>query len=287
MLTYILSTAISLIAINQFEIQTDPSLAALISFLLCSLFFNLININRLTIAYSLLLESPIDFININIITAIIWISTFWGLKYISPGVFVSLFMGVIPLSSLFFASNKTQFQYKEASPMLTLIFLALGLVSYESLHRVDFSKTVCCGLSLAIISGVFSAIYIHYSQKLQKKFNFITLDFLCIRFYFVIVISFYFLSVSGNHITVNSILNKWYDFIFVSILTVIIPLYSLQKAILKLGSLQVSYLITFTPIVAYLLQIFTGFQFNIIIFGTILIMSSLLIQYYRTIFIKK
>jgi len=287
MLTYILSTALSLIVINQFEIQTNPSLVALISFLLCFLFFNLTNFNRFKIAHSVLFKSPIDFISINTITAIIWIGTFWGLKYISPGIFVSIFMGVIPLASIFITTNKAKFQYKEIILMLTLIFLTLGLASYESLKLVDFSKTVFYGLSLAVISGFFSAVYINYSQKLQMKFNFITLDFLCIRFYFVIATCFCFLFISGDHITTESILNKWYDFIFVSILTTIIPLYSLQKAILTLGGMQVSCLITFTPLVAYLLQILTGFQFNIIIFGIILIMSLLLIQYYRNIFYQK
>ncbi len=284
MLTYILSTAISLVAINQLELQVNPTLAALISFLLCFLFFNLVNYNRLKIAYDILLKSPLDFIKINIITAIIWISTFWGLKYIAPGIFVSLFMGVIPLSAVFISKNKPGFKHKETNLMLTLIFLALGLVSYESLKLVDSSTTMYYGLFLAVISGIFSAIYIHYSQKLQKKFNFTTLDFLSIRFYFVIAICLSLASIAGNHIILSCTLNKWYDFIFIAILTTIIPLYSLQNAILKLGSMRVSYLITLTPLVAYLLQTFIGFQFNIVIFSMILVMSLLLIQYYRNIF---
>lgn len=282
MIIYIVSTALSLIMINQFEIQTNPSLVALISFLICLIFFNVMNVNRIKIAYAALFQHPIDFIVMNIITAIIWLGTFWGLKYISPALFVSIFMSVIPLTSLLIKSNKKEIRYTEIVPLFILIFSALALVSYENLTLITFTQSFFYGLLLAALSGCFSAIYMHHSQKMQKKCHFLTIDFLCIRFYFVILICF--LLTTQHHIAISSILNKWYDFVIISILTTIIPLYSLQKAILTFGPMRVSCLITLTPLAAYFLQTLMGFQFNLFIFSTILMISLLLIQYYRKIF---
>src|SRR3990167_1983103 len=148
MLVYILSTALSLVVINQFEINMSPSLVAFISFLLCYLFFNIINFTRIKASHSVLFYRPFDFLAINVVTAVIWLGTFWGLEFISPGIFVSI--------------------------------IILGLILHESLMVISFSKNIFYGFLLAVLAGFFSSFYINYSEKLQKKFNLKAIDLLCI-----------------------------------------------------------------------------------------------------------
>lgn len=284
MIIYIVSTALSLVAINQFESHINPSVVAFFSFLICFLFFNLINGNRYKTVYSVLFKKPIHFISINIITAIIWLGTFWGLKYITPALFVCIFMSAIPVTSVLINPNKKALKIRPILILFVLIFSALGIISYESMKGMHFTEMALYGIILAALSGIFSAIYMHYSQKMQKEFRFRTIDFLCIRFYLVIAICFFL--IMHNHTTI-SISHNWYDFLIISALTTIIPLYSLQDAILKLGPMQTSCLITFTPLAAYFFEMILGFQFNLLVFGTMVIMTILLMQHYRILFSQR
>lgn len=280
MLVYVLSTALSLVVINSVETHIHPSIVAFYSFLICVLFFNLLNFNRNKYVYTAFLRCKVDFLILNGLTAVIWLGTFWGLEYVAPTIFVVLFMGVIPYSTMLISRDKKVFFNFRTVSLLFGIAVTLAFIIYENIHLVTLSVNTYIGLFLAVVSGFFSAVYIVYSAHLQKKLALETKDFLCARFYMLILLCFFIAIYRGYDFQFDVLYSNWYDFISVSIFTVIIPLYSLQKAILTIGPVKVSCLIPFTPIVTYVLQIFLGVQFNATVFILLFIATLLLSFYY-------
>lgn len=153
--------------------------------------------------------------------------------------------------------------------IITVIFSML-IICYENLgnlNNINVGISFLIGICISIWGGIFGAAIGTYSEKLYLN-KFVVNEILAIRFYFLII-SGVLIAILGHDFEINIQTIKLFSFSAVFI--VILPLVIYQKAIQHLGSLTVSMLIPFTPILAYFMQLgLHKYRFNGAIFIAIL-----------------
>lgn len=280
---YILATSGSTLAINHFENTIAPFPLTFVTFLLALVLFNFINIKNVYKTYTSLMANKKIFFIVNILTLIIWTSTFWGLKFIQPSIFISLFMCFVPIFS--FMIKKDAKIKRQVFFMLCTMILTITLIITEYLRAITYEPIMFMGFSLAVISAYVSAIYIVYTSNIQRTMSISTIELISTRFYLLVIFSL-ILSISQHNLSEAYINLKhtWYDFILIAAVSTIIPVYGLQKAIVSLGPIRTPLLMTITPICTYILQVPFGFKFNFIVMALILILSCLLAKFYYILY---
>lgn len=281
---YILSTAASMVLIHDAEKNTPTFLLTFIAFFLCIFLFHLINIKRIIPTYSFFYKDKKAFLTINALTLIIWLGTFYGLKLIQPSLFISVFMGSLPLFSIFI---KKQALKKNSLYTLASITLILFLLSGYYVVKHPPYLEVFIGLFCTVLSAFVSSVYICYTDKLQRQNQVPWIDVVCTRFYFITIFSFIICYFSPPQINLYQIaMEKWYNFLFISLLSTILPVYSAQKAISNLGAVKVSLLMALIPLCVYFMQgVYIGIN-SILEFIFIIILSILLIRLYYLLYAK-
>lgn len=274
MVLYITITALSLITINTYEKTIAPENIALYSFLICTIFFNLMNIKNSKLTYQKFFASKSTFTNLNILTVIIWGGTFLGLKAIDPIFFVAIYMAVMPLTSSLINTKQNHNSPSKIALLTIFVFSICFLIKTEISGLMVDTKTLI-GIGLGLLSGSMSSVYIHYTREIQAKMKLTTIDFLASRFYFTILLSLVVvLSSSHDQLSFNSL--DWYKFFIVAMLTTIVPLFCLQKAISFLPPAQITYFMPLTPIATYMLQYTLGYPINFGVFLLTLLLTIFL-----------
>lgn len=272
---YIIITALSLITINTYEKTIAPEIITLYSFLMCTIFFNLINIKNSKLTYQKIYSSKLTFVNLNILTLVIWGGTFLGLKAIEPIFFVAIYMAVMPLTSSVINIKKNDNNLPKITLVTIFVFLICFSIEME-VSKLAWDAKTLGGIGLSLLSGSMSSVYIHYTQSIQAKTKLTAIDFLASRFYFTVLLSSVIVLFSSqDQLLFNS--PDWYKFLIVAMLTTIVPLFCLQKAISFLSPTQITYFMPLTPIATYILQYTLGYPINFGVFLLILLLTAFLV----------
>jgi drug/metabolite transporter (DMT)-like permease len=285
MFSYVLITALSLITINTYEQTISTEIVSMYSFLICIVFFNLINMKQGKSSYKKIFTRKSVFIYLNILTLIIWSSTFAGLNSIEPIFFVILYMASMPLTTSFIHYYQSK-NYKEnrlKNILLFFVVLTLCFLIKEQISGLSMDMKTLKGISLAILAGATSSVYIHYTRAIQSTLKLTTVDFLASRFYFTTIFSFSMIIVYDHSLSIN--LTYWYKFFIVALLTTIIPLFCLQKAISFLPPARITYFMPLTPLATYALQYIFGYPINLSVLILVLFLTVFLITF--SLFEKK
>ena len=96
-LAFCIAVAFSSILIHSTNQLVNPYLSVFLTFVICTVWFNLVNVNSLHILYRKLINDKINFFIVNLVTAINWVTTFEALKYIDAVLYIALFMGLMPI----------------------------------------------------------------------------------------------------------------------------------------------------------------------------------------------
>ena len=193
-------------------------------------------------------------------------------------------MGSLPLFSIFIKKQAVKKNSVYTLASITLILFVLS--GYYAVKHPPYLE-VFMGLFCTVLSAFVSSLYICYTDKLQRQNQVPWIDVVCTRFYFITIFSLvicYFLptQIDLYHITID----KWYDFLFISLLSTIFPVYSVQKAISNLGAVKTSLLMALIPLCVYFMQgVYVGIN-SIFEFIFIIILSILLIRLYYLLYAK-
>ena len=207
-----------------------------------------------------------------------------------PGLIGASLYGFLNYSAMgmfgFFSLGITGWITQKHKFYLGLCILLLILAASIDFFQKFSTMKIAIALTLPVLAGACSFFYFKQSQMLTKKVNLTATQILSFRFYLTIMMITVFLP----HNNFTNYLNKsnMLYLILLSFLSLIIPLYFLQKALEKITAEQNAIIISLSPILTGILEeiIFKNFDFYYIVIYlsySFILAFSYLISKYNTV----
>jgi len=280
---YCFTLASSSVWVNYVESFVDPAIVIFYALLITTLFFNLVNIHKYRTTVTMFREHLPLVIKINLSSTILWAATFYCLKYLNPAVFMALLFGVVPVATaiLTLHQDKPTQVRKVEFYFSGLLFLLLASISLNHLLVAADKKVALASLVLAAVGGCFSA----YTNVLSRQFadlKYTASHVLAVRFYLITLVAFLVIIFSPLSFTLS--LKIYFDIVLVAALSLMLPLFLLQKGIERLDTVLVSFIIPFVPVFTFFIQMvnpqyaFSKINFTLILLLTVAIIVSAAIK---------
>lgn len=233
--------------------------------------FNLFCLKNLQSLYLKVGKNVRAVLGLNITTAVSWLASFYALRFIDPATMLCIGMAVIPITTFFIVTPFKAYK-SNAATLLSIIFVIFSmlLIIHENVQGLIIpvvTSNIIWGILISVVGGIFGAAIGTYSEVLSKT-NFTVKEILAVRFYLLVLVSI-LISIYTKALEFN-----WKTLQLFSVSAVVIvflPLVIYQKSIQHLGSLTVSILIPFTPVLAYFMQLsLHKYHYNMGAFSAIL-----------------
>ena len=130
-----LMIALSSIFAGQVEKTIDPLILTFYTFCVAGLFFNALNIRKLSALKRMILQEKKLILLINIITAIMWLSFFYSLKYIEPAISVAIFFGTAPITATLITLKQPKSKKRQLAEFFFSFLIALLLVAISQIIK--------------------------------------------------------------------------------------------------------------------------------------------------------
>lgn len=260
---YCLCTTISVTLIGHLEQRFNPMMLILSIFSATLLIFNVLIAKQYRRTWQQIWQLKTLFIMANVYTVLIWILIYIALKYLHPALTVAYFFSVMPLATLVIQVLNKTIKLNPAELILAVIIL-LTIVLLMEFNHAHHDLWYYINVLFCFIAGISSALY---NVLVKKIFNYgVTVNqVMANRFWLIFLISLgYLLFFKSEQFAQFHWVELPYA-IFIALISSLLPMYWLQKAI-KLSTPQaVSCLITSIPILVYIVQqIFLGYPFVLI-----------------------
>ncbi|MED7789660.1 EamA family transporter [Francisella sp. 19X1-34] len=173
------------------------------------------------------------------------------------------------LSALFICEALTALLYEKKVLTSLMIFIFL-LITAEIFKELNF-----IGLLLPLIAGFMCFIYSKSSEVLSKKSKLNSLDILSIRFYLLLLLTF-FLQIKDPIFLINIHSEDLLDLIILSAINLILPIYFAQFSIIKISAEKFAYIATLVPLLTVIMESFINHKIHLsLLIITFLIFISL------------
>ena len=275
------ATAVSLVFISHMNKTHNTMLSIFMTFSYATLIFNLINFKKIRHIYSLVLQNKKILLRMNIVTLFNWLGTFMALRYLDPATALCVILGILSVTIFLISTPLHKFKSnKHLCFSVLLVLFSMGLVIKQNIalnpgeaHLYNLMH----GLAWCALDGVTGA-FIGMSSEAMGKAGFSVTQILATRFYLLTLVGgvvFLFM----NH---GPIVIDWKYYLLSSLLIVFFPLLMYQTAIRELGTLLVSLLEPFSPVLAYILQVVIGdYRFNVIMISLLLLSCLAIVWFVR------
>ncbi len=238
-------------------IDKDASLVMLcFAFFYSFIFFNLINIKRISNVYKKCLESKYLLIKVNIYIVIIW-----GCSFLSPLYIGGTYSVLVLFSTVgFFSSCRYLMEMKFLNKLTLGIFIpiSLYLASLLLILHDAFLHNKLFGFMLALFSGATSFLYIKDSQKFAAETNFSASEVLAVRycgfFFFIPFVFFSQKQILYTHLNVHFLRLKH----FIYCVSMIITIYFSQKSLSYIDYKLSATIFSFIPCINWFIYLCHG-----------------------------
>ena len=259
------ANAVSFVFISHLTRNTNAFLSIFMTFSYALIIFNAIQFKKLAKLYSAVFANKKVLLQMNVATLVNWFSTFMALRYLDPATTLCITLGVLSITIFLISTPLNQFKAnKHLGISVLLVLLSLGLIIRQYLQNFpisNHSSHLGLGLFWCIIDGI-SGACIGLASEAMGKAKFTVTGILATRFYLLIIVSgVALLFFHPATLTLQGI--DWKYYLLSSVVIVFIPLLMYQIAIRELGTMIVSLLEPFSPVLTYILQISIGYgRFN-------------------------
>lgn len=276
------ATAVSLVFISHMNKTHNTMLSIFMTFTYAILIFNVINFNKIRYIYTLVFQNKKTLLRMNVITLLNWLGTFMALRYLDPATTLSLILGILSVTIFLISTPIHKFKSnKHLCFSVLLVLFSMGLVIKQNIALNPGEAhlhNMLHGLAWCALDGITGA-FIGTSSEAMGKVGFSVTQILATRFYFLAIfggVVFLF----TNHAPIVAI--DWKYYLLSSVVVVFFPLLMYQTAIRELGTLLVSLIEPFSPVLAYILQVIVGdYHFNIIMITLLLLSCMAIIWFVR------
>lgn len=258
-----ISSAASFVFISHLNNHYSVLLSLTMTFGYAIILFTLWNYKHLKSMWSIAKSEKSALIMLNIATLFSWFGTFMALKYIDPATKISIGFGLIAVTNFFISVPLRKVaQHKHLLYCILFVILNMILVlwQFSVSNQHATTENIIIGISWAVVGGVIGGFIGINSQKLNKA-GYNATQVLATRFYLLVIMSVLLLVLTDPTVSFAHI--RWKYYLLSTALVVLLPLLFYHLAIENIGSLIVSFIEAFTPVITYFLQIiFLRFNFN-------------------------
>lgn len=260
---YVLSFAVGMVLLDNVIAQINPLLSLVITSLFAIIFFHLFTKTKIKEIYQVCWAYRSEWFLLNIIVAIIWLCTYYCVKWLNPT--ACLFLFFLAMTSTYWARELIKIK-KLNRGLINIILPILFIGIFYYFYSTDLTSKL--GILAGMISGIFGSFYNSCSKSFSDHGKLTASDVLAVRFYLILFFTPFLLTPS----IMSSI-----DFLnvakllLVSLFTFILPLYMNQRSIMSLTLDKHVMVVSSLPLVAYLIQGFATQQWSLLM----LIMSAL------------
>jgi len=248
---YVLIFSIALVLIQKLDISIPPLFSLLITAIIATLYFNLINRNHIKKIYFDCSNNKIQWLTVMLIVLMMWSTTMVGPGKIGASLFNFIYFAWLGMLGFLMLSFKNWEKYRIKFYFGICLFILIIANVLLELHS-SFSYDALYGIAMALLGGTASFIYFKQSQNLAKKANLSATQVLAVRFYLSIIILVFIIPKHSieNYLTLSNSISL----ILLTLFSLIIPLYFSQKALEKITSEQHAIINSSCPIITGILQ---------------------------------
>lgn len=255
---FVLLGAIQEVYVGNLVQRRDPVWVMVVTFFIALLFFNFARIFSGQKPHESLRSCWKIVLCLNITTCMSWFGFMIALKWLEPAVVSCICFSIGPLITTvmnrFFNSRSAILR----GEMWASVTMAIGVIvltyssltGLSSLGKQDISSTQI-GLIAALISA-FGIMGNTFLSKRMSQLGFNSQSTMAYRFHFLVIIGAAVIYFGGLDADVDLAFSV--ELVLLSIGTVIVPLYLLQRGIEILEPITVSLLISSMPVITYFLQ---------------------------------
>ncbi len=245
-LLYGLITAAAAVYLKEVEQQFLPLIVLFYSFFIAFIFYAAISFSTLWPQRALIKRNWKLIASLNLMTAVTWVAYFYSLYMLAPSVVAAFFLGTFPLATI--AMSYRQYQHRK---VLMTEVIAATLIIPCLLPLTNLSWTLC----LPVIAAITASNSSISSFKLSQQ-GFSATHVLAVRFVLACVVMG--VLVSSQHVSLSLHGLDFMKIALVSIATLMLPLYFLQRGLALTHPIRVAFLIQFIPIFTYLFEFLGG-----------------------------
>ncbi|MCX7123628.1 MAG: hypothetical protein NTV32_08215, partial [Gammaproteobacteria bacterium] len=277
------ANAVSFVFISHLTRNTNAFLSIFMTFSYALIIFNAIQFKKLSKLYSAVFSNKKVLLQMNVATLVNWFSTFMALRYLDPATTLCITLGVLSITIFFISTPLNQFKAnKHLGISVLLVLLSLGLIVRQYIQNfplASHSSHLGLGLFWCIIDGI-SGACIGLASEAMGKAKFTVTGILATRFYLLVFVSAIALIFFHPVAILQEI--DWKYYLLSSVVIVFIPLLMYQIAIRELGTMIVSLLEPFSPVLTYILQISMGYgRFNLLTLIFLALASAAVVWFVR------
>jgi hypothetical protein len=257
---YCISTALSAVWVTFAFSRISGSALTFITLLTAFVIFLVAHVVSGAQPFALLRSHFSDVVILNVLTVAAWYFMFLALQRVEASVESAIYQGCVPIAVLACGLSARQVPFWSLRTLgcvlisLCLFSLVAARVVTAGVIAIEPSK-LYSGIALAAIAGVAGGLYVYWSAKVVKQTQCKTLDILVNRFYLLLVLTGTIgLSQLSDAALYNIDLILFGKLILLSLVSVVIPVFTLQHAIGALGAPRVSIIMPCVPALALIVE---------------------------------
>jgi len=249
-LLFVLTTALSSILISATSSLASPALDLFLSTLIATLYFHLINYNKIISLYKKTFQYPASWIGSSVLVGITWLCTFYGTSIMGafPFIFIYFIVAAIMGLAVLVMSDKDMSIWQVVSGIC--LFGTIILFVFSQLP-VTHIYQYWAGITFAITAGVAAYFYRKVIFIFTSNTQMTTSQVLALRSYFTLIISACLIK-STDFTVLDS--RVFLHILGISFFILIFPLYCNQKGIMKAGPEVHSIIAGSCPFITCILQ---------------------------------
>lgn len=210
--------------------------------------------------FALLRSHFSDVVILNVLTVAAWYFMFLALQRIEASVESAIYQGCVPIAVLACGLRTRQVPFWSLHTLgcalisLCLFSLVAARITTTGVIAIEPTR-LYSGIALATIAGVAGGLYVYWSAKVVKKTQCKTLDILVNRFYLLLVLTGTIGLSQASDAALHTIdLMLLGRLLLLSLVSVVIPVFTLQHAIGALGAPRVSIIMPSVPALALIVE---------------------------------
>ncbi|KPW71359.1 hypothetical protein ALQ65_03510 [Pseudomonas syringae pv. coriandricola] len=254
MAMYCLSTALSAVWVMFAFSRISGATLTFITFLMAWATFYIVHLLRGHDPLRLLREKWRAVVLINVLTLFSWWFMFMALQRIEASVESAIYQGWMPLVVLICEAIALKTPISRFRWIGALLILAslLGLVIVRVLLGATAMVSVerlYEGIALATVAGITGGVYVYCSGRLNLGKQYSAMDILCTRFFLLMLVTGW-VGREGLVQLFTLDTQMLFQLVGLAVVSVLIPVFSLQYSIQQLGGGRVSILTPCVPVIA-------------------------------------
>jgi len=267
MLSYVLNTALSFIFVKIVGNLVPDFLMVFISVTFAIVFFNAINYKSMLGIYSNFFKKNFKlFFFLNLYAFVVWVLSFFIPIFYSPSVFLMTMFAVLAILgniSVYLNNKANKFLiYVNILIIANLIYLFV-LYAHELTSFLHFILFAIGGIA----AGIFGHFYIKTSHQIGTDIKLKSTQVLAVRFWMLwicsLILVLFYREIGFADVTYLP------KILFISVITLLLPIYFLQRAIEKIGANKTGIYTGLVPITIVIMEIIVFHQLPEFIFPAI------------------